>query len=256
MSARTVRLTVEYDGTDFSGWQLQDGQRTVQGVLEAALREMTGETTRVRGAGRTDAGVHARGQVAAFATETRIPEIGFLRGLNALLPRDVAIANAVEAPPGFDPRHAASGKHYRYTFWNEPVRSPLHERFSWHVRAPLRVDAMSEAGAVLVGEHDFSAFRAADCERRSTVRLMRRVDVTREGSCVFLDVEATAFLKNMVRVMAGTLCAVGRGESTPADVASILASRDRTLAGMTAPPQGLCLMEVFFADRGRRESAI
>lgn len=246
MSLRTLRLTVAYDGTEFSGWQVQDGQRTVQGELERAIHQMTGESLRVRGAGRTDAGVHARGQVAAFSTETAIPALGFLRGLNALLPRDVAVREAAEAAAGFDPRRAASGKHYRYTFWNEEIRSPLHERFTWHVRAPLDVGAMAKAGGVLLGDHDFAAFRAADCERHNTVRRMRRVDVARDDSCVVLDVEATAFLKNMVRVIAGTLCAVGRGAATPEDVARILASRDRTKAGMTAPAAGLCLIKVSF----------
>jgi tRNA pseudouridine38-40 synthase len=158
-----------------------------------------------------------------------------LRGLNASLPRDVAIVAAADAALGFDPRRAARGKHYRYTWWNHEVRSPLHERTSWHVRAPLDTGAMAAAGRVLIGEHDFSAFRAADCERVNTVRLMRRVDVTRDGPCVALDVEATAFLKHMVRVIAGTLCAVGRGDLTPEGVARILSSRDRTLAGTTAP---------------------
>ena len=244
MTERTLRLTLEYDGTDFCGWQLQDGQRTVQGVLEQAIHEMSGETVRVRGAGRTDSGVHAKGQVAAFSTATSIPAIGFLRGLNGLLPRDVAVVAAEDAPPGFDPRRHARGKIYRYTFWNQEVRTPLYERYTWHVRAPLDVAAMARAGEVLVGEHDFSAFRAADCERVSTVRRVRRVEVRKSGPLVEVDVEATAFLKNMVRIMAGTLCAVGRGEMTADDVARILAERDRSRAGMTAPPSGLCLIAV------------
>jgi tRNA pseudouridine38-40 synthase len=248
--SRTVRLTIEYDGTDFHGWQVQGAHRTVQGVLEAAIRAMTGEETRVRGAGRTDAGVHARGQVAAFSTGTAIPPVGFLRGLNALLPRDVAVVAATEAAPGFDPRREARGKIYRYSFWNQEIRSPLCERFTWHVRAPLGVDAMAAAGAALVGEHDYSAFRAADCERKNTVRVVRRLEVKRAGPLVELDVEATAFLKNMVRVIAGTLCAAGRGELGPGDVASILESRDRTRAGMTAPAQGLCLIEVLYGAEG------
>jgi len=247
LSDRTLRLTLEYDGTDFSGWQVQDGQRTVQGVLEEAIRAMTSEPTRVRGAGRTDAGVHARGQVAAFSTATTIPALGFLRGINAILPRDVAVVAAAEAAPGFDPRRLARGKVYRYTFWNHEVRSPIHERFSWHIRAPLDVDAMTAAGALLLGEHDFSAFRAADCERKNPVRTLRRVEVERRGERVELDVEATAFLKNMVRVIAGTLCDVGRGETAPAQVGRILESHDRTRAGMTAPAQGLCMLEVFFS---------
>jgi tRNA pseudouridine38-40 synthase len=246
LSLRTLRLTLEYDGTEFCGWQLQDGVRTVQGVLEEAIRRMSGETVRVRGAGRTDSGVHARGQVAAFSTATAIPAVGFLRGLNALLPRDVALLGCEETPPGFDPRRHARGKVYRYSFWNHEVRSPLHERYTWHVRAPLDAGAMARAGAALLGEHDFSAFRAADCERINPVRVIRRLEVRRDGPLVTLDVEATAFLKNMVRIIAGTLCAAGRGAIAAGDVARILAERDRTRAGVTAPAAGLCLLEVLY----------
>lgn len=246
MTDRILRLMLEYDGTEFCGWQLQDGHRTVQGVLEEAIRKMSGETVRVRGAGRTDSGVHAKGQVAAFATATAIPALGFLRGLNGLLPHDVAVVHAEDAPPGFDPRRHARGKIYRYTYWNNEVRTPLAERYTWHVRAPLDVAAMSEAGARLVGEHDFSAFRAADCERTNPMRIVRRIDLNRSGPRVELDVEATAFLKNMVRIIAGTLCAVGRGEMSALDVARILAERDRTKAGMTAPASGLCLLQVLY----------
>jgi len=244
---RNIRLRIEYDGTDFSGWQLQAGeQRTVQGEIERRLRAMTSEPTRLRGAGRTDAGVHAAGQVANFYTESRIPPLGFLRGANALLPRDAAILDAAEVEPSFDARRDARGKHYRYRIWNHEVRSALRERYAWWVRPALDVQRMAAAASVLLGTHDFAGFRAADCERTNTVRQLRHCEVSRDGDEIRIDVEATAFLKNMVRIIVGTLVAAGRGKLSAADVRHVLEAKDRTAAGMTAPPQGLTLVEVFY----------
>ena len=249
--ARNLRLLVEYDGTDFHGWQRQKGGlRSVQQSLEDAVRVMTGQTALVRGAGRTDAGVHAMGQVANFRiTEgpgLRIPTGGFLRGLNANLPPDVAVLELCEAPESFDARLAARGKHYRYQIWNHLVRSPLHSRRSWHCRAPLDLAVMRQAADVLVGEHDFAAFRAADCERKTTRRLLRQVAVSRQGALVTIDVEGTAFLKHMVRILSGTLVEVGRGELSVSDVAALLEHGDRTRGGVTAPACGLTLVSVTY----------
>ena len=167
--SRRLRLVVEYDGTDFSGWQRQPAERTVQGVLEDAIREMTGESVFIRGAGRTDAGVHADGQVCSLDLEAgNIPAHGLLRGLNSILPADVALIDVADAAPDFDARFSARGKVYRYTVWSHLVRSPRRARDAWHVRHPLDTDAIRAAAAALVGEHDFRAFRAADCDRRST----------------------------------------------------------------------------------------
>jgi tRNA pseudouridine38-40 synthase len=243
---RNIRLLIEYDGTDFAGWQRQDGQRTVQGCLEQAAAAMTGAPVTVRGAGRTDAGVHARGQVATFTTAARIPCPGFLRGLNAELPPDIAVLDLSDAAPGFDARFSARGKLYRYQIWNHLVRSPAHRRTTWHCRAPLDLHAMRDAATVFVGEHDFRAFRAADCERKTTVRLLRQLEVRRMGALITCDVEGTAFLKNMVRILVGTLVAVGRGKLTRADLLRIQASGDRTLAGTTAPAAGLTLIHVTY----------
>jgi tRNA pseudouridine38-40 synthase len=244
--ARNLRLLIEYDGTDFSGWQRQDGQRTVQGCLEDAVRAMTGESVFVRGAGRTDAGVHARGQVANFHTAARIPVHGFLRGLNSNLPPDIAVIELSDVAPTFNARYHARGKLYRYAVWNHIVRSPLHGRTSWHCRAALDRHAMRDAASVFIGEHDFRAFRAADCERQTTVRLLRRLDVHAAGALITFDVEGTAFLKNMVRILVGTLVEVGRGKLTREELVRIQASGDRTAAGMTAPAAGLTLIHVTY----------
>jgi tRNA pseudouridine38-40 synthase len=243
---RNLRLLIEYDGTDFAGWQRQDGQRTVQGSIEAAFHSMIGEQVTVRGAGRTDAGVHAEGQVANVAVEARIPTGGFLRGLNSKLPPDIAILALDDVPATFDARRSARGKIYRYQIWNHLVRSPLHARQSWHCRAPLDVHAMRAAAALFVGEHDFRGFRASDCERLSTIRVLHRFEVERRGGLVICEVEGTAFLKNMVRVMCGTLVSVGRGDLPSTIISAVLENGDRTQAGVTAPARGLTLAHVTY----------
>jgi tRNA pseudouridine38-40 synthase len=243
---RTLRLVVEYDGTDFAGWQRQDGQRTVQGCLEEAFRTMTGQAVIVQGAGRTDAGVHAEGQVASVELASRIPNLGFLRGLNTLVPPEIALLDVADMPAGWSARHDARGKIYRYQVWNHPVRSPRHARRSWHVYDALDTHAMREAAALLVGEHDFRAFRSSDCDRTNTVRIIRRFDVRREGAMLSFEIEGTAFLRNMVRILAGTLVAVGKGKMTLVQVKALLASGDRTQAGVTAPACGLTLVRVIY----------
>ena len=240
------RIVVEYDGTDFSGWQRQIGQRTVQATLEDAIRDMTGETVFVRGAGRTDAGVHADGQVATFDLELTIPAHGLLRGLNSILPPDLALVDVAEAAPEFDARFSARGKIYRYTVWNHFVRSPRLARTAWHVREPLDTDAIRRAAATLVGEHDFRAFRASDCDRKTTNRIVRRLDVDRQGPRMIIDIEATAFLKNMVRIVVGTLVDIGRGRIPEDAPARMLTTGDRTSGGMTAPAAGLTLLRVIY----------
>jgi tRNA pseudouridine38-40 synthase len=240
------KVIVEYDGTDFSGWQRQDGQRTVQGVIEDAIRQMTGESVFVRAAGRTDAGVHADGQVATFDLAQVIPPHGLLRGLNSILPPDVALIETGHAPADFDARFSARGKVYRYTVWNHFVRSPRRARTTWHVRQRVDMEAVRQTAALLVGEHDFRAFRAADCDRRTTRRIVRRIDVDHQGVVITFEVEATAFLKNMVRILVGTLIDVGRGRVEPATVARMLEAGDRTVGGMTAPACGLTLVRVVY----------
>ncbi len=241
---RHVRLVIEYDGTTLCGWQRQQNGPTVQGHLEDALKALLQHPTPVIGASRTDAGVHARGQVAAFRTERTIPLHGIRRGLNSLLPDAIAIREASEAADDFHPRFSALGKHYRYTLLVRPDRSPLWRERSWHHSLPLDRDAMRAAAQLLVGEHDFAAFRAAGCSAKTTVRRIEAIEISEDGEVVYVDVRGNAFLRNMVRIIVGTLAEVGDGSRTVAQVSEILAGLDRTKAGITAPPQGLELVSV------------
>jgi len=236
-----MRARVEYDGTDFAGFQLQLRARTVQGELEAALGTLSGGCrVRVDAAGRTDAGVHATGQVIAFSWPGRLTVTELGRALDALLPADVAVRDLRRAPIGFRPRYAARYRDYRYTVWNGP-RSPLRERFALGVRVPLDTAAMARAGSVLVGRHDFSAFGAAD---RQPVRTLHGVRVRREGRLVTVDVRGDAFLRQMVRRIVAALLLVGRGEVEVSTVAVALASRQPAFNGAVAPAKGLCLRRV------------
>jgi tRNA pseudouridine38-40 synthase len=250
---RNIRLRLEYEGTAYVGWQRQASGPSIQAALEEALRRLTGEDRRVRGAGRTDAGVHALGQVVTVQLESRLPVRTILRGLNAHLPPDISVLEAEEAPEGFDARHSASGKMYRYQIWNGTARAPLRARTHWYVRQRLDLEAMAAAAALLVGRHDFRAFRAADCERKTTVRLVRRLAVTAPDpevpEALRVEIEATAFLKNMVRIIVGTLVDVGRGRRAPESMAELLQGGDRTRAGPTAPAHGLLLCRVDYEER-------
>ncbi len=231
---------VEYDGTDFSGFQLQAGTRTVQGELEAALQRITGARQPVDAAGRTDAGVHATDQVIAFTYRGRLTATELGRALDALLPRDVAIRDVRQVTEGFHPRRAARYREYRYTVWNGP-RSPLRERYALGVRVPLDTAAMARAGSVLEGRHDFRALGAGD---RSTVRTVHAVRVRRQGPLVTIDVRADAFLRGMVRRIVAVLLEVGRGKMDEAAVAVALAAGTPALDGATAPAKGLTLRRV------------
>ena len=291
----TIRLTLAYDGTDFAGWQHQKNGLSVQEALETALGKIIGRPVACRAAGRTDAGVHAMGQVVSFRlgcvppdavapaagtapaasstssepaaepTQTSEHSTGepptgervvtlrsIIRGTNYHLPPAIRILDAQLAAEEFDARFSASGKLYRYQLWNALTESPLHARTHWHLIAPLDLAAMQEAAARLVGHHDFRAFRSASCERLTTHRTMHRLAVVRQSDCpaaVHIEVEATAFLRNMVRILAGTLVDVGRGRLTPAAVAALLHSGDRTRAGPTAPAHGLILWRVDYGPR-------
>jgi len=277
MLAMATLLRLAYDGTDFHGFARQvdprqpgRSVRTVQGELEAALAKLYKQPLRTRGASRTDAGVHARGQVVGFDPPFAIPSRGLLLGLAAALPRDLIasaawIVDDLEGVP-FDPRFHNLGKHYRYRIRITSLRDPLSERFEWHLPRRVDVDAMREAAGRLVGEHDFAGFRAADCQARTTVRRIRsieirartlaqvdplvgdpgRIDGADASAVIEIDVRGDAFLKNMVRIIAGTLVAVGRGQFGAERLDEVLRSGDRTRAGSTAPAQGLTLVEVLW----------
>ena len=246
------RARVEYDGTDFAGFQVQPAARTVQGELEAALARISGGCRiRVEAAGRTDAGVHALGQVIAFTDPNGRPAKELVRALNALLPVDVSLREMRPVPAGFNPRYAARYREYRYTVWNGP-RSPLRERFALGVRDLLDTAAMERVGAVLVGRHDFSAFGAA---HRQPVRTVRWVRVRREGSLVTIDVAADAFLRQMVRRIVAALLEAGHGKTDEEQVAAALASGKPAFNGATAPAKGLCLRRVVLGRRVVRTNA-
>lgn len=243
---RRIRLTLAYDGTAYAGWQVQPNVPTIQGTLGAVLCRIEGGPVRVTGAGRTDAGVHAHAQEAHFDTEKPHSDVTWVRALNAQLPRDIVVLAAREVEPEFHARHSAGAKHYRYRILNRPVPCPFRRAMAWYVPIPLDRDAMHEAARLLVGEHDFSGFRASGCAARSAVRRLDRLEVSRQGDEVVLDVVGSGFLKQMVRNIAGTLVEVGRGVRPPAWVGEVLRARDRTRAGETAPAWGLALVSVSY----------
>lgn len=238
------RLLLEYDGTDFHGWQIQLQARTVQAVLERAVAQLIGESVRVAAAGRTDAGVHASGQVASFRTAKVLAPETIGRALNALTPDDITVRDVAIVEDAFDPRRSARSRTYLYRVWTRRLPSPFWRRYAWHVFHPLDIGAMARAAAELLGEHDFTSFRAADCDAASPVRRVMRSDIAVEGDLVIFTIEATAFLRHMVRNIVGTLVEVGTGRRDAAGIRALLHLRDRAAAGKTAPPHGLCLTRV------------
>ncbi len=243
---RNIRLDLEYDGTAYSGWQVQPRVPTIQEKIEEALYRITGQRVRVSGAGRTDAGVHALGQVAHFHSDTSLPVDVLLRALNSLLPDDIVVKAVRDVPGSFHARKGASGKRYEYWILNDPTPSAFHRRYFWHLRRPLDVEAMGRAARRLAGKHDFSSFQASGGEcGRSAVRSVNLLDVeiVRERY-LRVAVEANGFLRGMVRILVGTLVEVGEGKIAEEDVSRILEARDRRVAGRTAPARGLFLVWV------------
>lgn len=234
---------VEYDGTDYLGFQLQTQGPTVQGEIEQALAAVTQEEIRIIAAGRTDTGVHARGQVIAFSTAWRHPVEELQRALNAVLPEDIAVRELRPVAKGFHPRFDAVSREYRYTILNQPLRSPLARRFAYHFPRPLDIVAMNEAAGILMGTHDFASFGRAP-QGDNTVRMVYRAQWNSEEPFVYFDIVANAFLYRMVRSLVGTLLLVGTGELPPAGFEEILQSADRDRAGQAVPAYGLCLMKV------------
>jgi tRNA pseudouridine38-40 synthase len=250
---RSILLTVAYEGGAYAGWQVQPGQRTIQDELEQALARITGDTVRVIGSGRTDAGVHALGQVAGFRTSgTMSPDV-FQRALNAELPEDIAVLAAAEAVPDFHPIRDSVSKRYRYQIDDGPVRDVFARRYTWHYRRPLNEAAMAAGAAHLLGRHDFSSFETSGAERPDSIRTISHLSVIRgrdeSQNRITIEVEADGFLYNMVRAIVGTLVEVGRGAQPPDWVRQVLEAADRSQAGPTAPPQGLFLLWVKYPDR-------
>jgi tRNA pseudouridine38-40 synthase len=239
-----IKLTIEYDGTNYHGWQAQPNGKTIQEAVERALSIFYGAPIGVTGSGRTDAGVHALGQVANFRTVKSFDRHRLLRGLNALTPRDIAVKDAEPVPEAFDARRDGRARVYRYEILNRSMPSPFHLSRAWHVHTPLNFPAMRQAITCLLGEHDFSSFRAAGCEAEHPVRKVYHTSLESCGELLVYSIEATAFLRHMVRNIVGTLVEIGEGTRTPGAMAEILGLRDRARAGVTAPPHGLYLVEV------------
>ncbi len=242
---RHLKLLIEYDGTNYHGWQIQPQVRTIQEEIGQKIFQMTGEQVTLLGAGRTDAGVHALGQVASFKTNSKLPLETFFRGLNSLLPPDIVIKSVEEVPEDFHPQFNARNKIYQYVILNRKIPSAIHRHFSWHIPFPLDVSALQQAAACLIGKKDFSSFQAADDEPTYPVREVRRAQwCVREGDLLDFFIEADGFLKHMVRNIVGTLVDVGKGKISVADFQKIIEAKDRRLAGMTAPAQGLFLLAI------------
>jgi len=243
---RCIRMTIAYDGTAYHGWQEQPGLTTVQGTLVEALATIVRERPRIEGAGRTDAGVHAQGQVASLRTEHPILIPRLLAAVNSRLPDDISVTDMREAPPDFRPSHMALGKHYRYRIYRNTFKPVFEGRYVWHWYQPLALEPMREAARVLVGTHDFKSFEGRGSYREDTVRTITRLEIVEAGPELHFEVEGNRFLYRMVRNLVGTLTEVGRGHWPAARVAEALAACDRMAAGPTAPPQGLCLMHVWY----------
>ncbi len=246
---RVVRLTLAYDGTGFRGWAKQRDQRTVQGVLESALQRFLGKVPRLSVAGRTDAGVHARGQVVSFAATAGVDVTRLARALNSMVAPEVVVTDARYAPEGFDARRSATAREYRYRIDVGPIPDPFTARYVWHRPGELSLPRMRTAARLLAGEHDFASFCRAPQDGSSTVRRLERLTVSRVGDHVEIAARANGFLHQMVRSIVGTLVAVGEGRLDPGEIPAILAARDRSAAGPIAPANGLTLQRVIYARR-------
>lgn len=237
-----VKLVVAYEGTNYCGWQIQPNGITIEQVLNETLSSLLGEEITVTGASRTDAGVHSLGNVAVFETHTKMPAEKISFALNQRLPEDIVVQESCQVPEDFHPRFSKSRKTYEYRILNCRFRQPLERRTSYFYHYPLDVSAMQKAAAYLVGEHDFTSFASVHAQTNTYVRMIYALDVVREGDMIRIRVQGNGFLYNMVRIIAGTLIQVGAGIKKPEDMESILAGKDRELAGSTAPAHGLTMI--------------
>lgn len=247
---RRILLKVAYDGTAYSGWQVQPNNETIEGVLNRELSRLLNEKITVIGASRTDAGVHAEGAIAVFDTQSRIPGEKFSYALNVSLPDDIRIKGSMEVPSDFHPRRTDTKKTYEYRIWHDEFPSPLKRLYFHHIYTSLDVDKMKQAAKSFVGEHDFSGFCSVHTQAESTVRTIYdlHIETAQDDKEIIISVTGNGFLYNMVRIIAGTLIEVGQGKINPADMDEIIASCDRNRAGNTAPAKGLCLKNYEFLD--------
>jgi len=245
---RNIKLTIEYDGTGYHGWQRQENALSVQEVLEKALSKLTGSEVVLTSSGRTDTGVHALGQVANFFTQSTIPAERISLAVNNLLPDDIVVKKSEEVPPDFHSRFSATGKKYRYLIYNSRIPSAFMRNRAYHVYEALDLEAMKKASQYFLGEHDFAGFMASGSSVKTTVRTIYDVSLEKSGDLIEFQITGSGFLYNMVRIIAGTLVEVGKGKIRPDDIKGILESRDRTLAGITAPAHGLYLVEVYYGS--------
>lgn len=252
---RKIKLIIEYEGTRYHGWQVQPNGVSIQEILQDCLKKITREKKSVIASGRTDAGVHAEGQVAHFETTSRMTCHQFLMAFNSLLPHDIVVKHAAEASRTFHAQKSAARKIYRYTLLNRQYPSALLHDRCWFIQYPLDLKSMRRAKTYLEGRHDFSAFRASNCEAKNPVREINRIEISKKGDFINLYFDGNGFLKYMVRNIVGTLVQVGRRKIKPVEVKRILESRDRKNAGPTARPYGLCLVEVFYDEEGERENS-
>lgn len=245
---RRIKLIVAYDGTEYSGWQIQPEAPTIEMYLDKAIRELTGENVHVTGASRTDAGVHAYGNVAVFDTESTIPGDRFTFALNRFLPDSIVIQDSWEVSGDFHPRHCNTRKTYEYRILNTAIPLPQKRNFTWHVAGSIDIEKMKEAAVYIVGEHDFKSFCCVRTQAESTVRTIYSLELLHEGSEIIIRIKGNGFLYNMVRIITGTLIQVGKGRFSPEYVKQMLEAKDRTVAGQTAPPQGLTLVGIEYVD--------
>ena len=244
MKTRNFKLIIAYDGTDYHGWQNQPNGITVQEQLESAALRFSGVHNSIDGSGRTDAGVHAWGQVASWAYAKGLSEERIQSAFNGLLPPDITVRRIEAVAPAFHARKSSRAKTYLYIIDNSPCANPLLRRYAWHIRKPLNLDALSQAATFLVGHHDFLSFKAVDGKTSTSKRTILQTRWCKHGPYLFFFIKGNGFLKNMVRIIVGTLVDVGRGKNSPAKINSIIAARDRTVAGITAPAHGLILRSV------------
>ena len=243
---KNIKLIIEYDGTNYYGWQKQNDKVTIQGTLEEAVRNLTKEENEVIGCSRTDSGVHARGFVASFKTESTVPPHKFREAINYRLPDDIVVLSSEEVSEDFHPRYLAKGKTYEYTIYNNLVPTALNRTFSYHYKYPLDIEAMKDACQFFKGTHDFKAFRSEGSSVKTTVRTIYDLNIKIEGDFIKISVSGDGFLYNMVRIIVGTLINVGRGKTDATSILEIINKKDRSLAGDCVPPYGLFLKEVYY----------